>query len=169
MEGSMRRNATQCDEPGDVGTAPLAPIQERVLAELLHGQTITAAAETAGVSRSAVHRWLADDDAFVAALNLGKRELRRAAAARLEALADGALACVEQAVADGDARIALGVLRGLGLLTGDPPSIGSDDPKRLASDRRAKQAGDAMLESLRDAMAENDAGFREHTRIPGAR
>jgi hypothetical protein len=43
---------------------------------------------------------------------------------------------VERAITDGDGRTALALLKGLGLLSGEAPKIGSADPEDLAADAR---------------------------------
>ena len=66
---------------------------------------------------------LTSDPAFKAALNGAKRDLREANEARLQALAEKAIATVEKALDIGDVRAALAVLKGLGMLRGFPPVI----------------------------------------------
>src|SRR5262245_44514608 len=56
-------------------TPPLTPPQETALAALLLGKTVTAAAQTAGVDRTTIYRWLKEDFDFLAALNRGRQEL----------------------------------------------------------------------------------------------
>jgi len=109
--------------------------QEAALAALLGGQTITAAAAVAGVARSTVHRWLREDDSFAAAYNARRAELRDAAHARLLGLTDKALLALERALDEGDVRAAALVLRGLGLLSGEPLPIGSDHPAGVRRER----------------------------------
>ncbi len=60
----MQHNATDKGESHD-----LPPTQERVVAALITGSTVTRAAELAGVDRTTVHRWLRDDWDFQAPLN----------------------------------------------------------------------------------------------------
>ena len=84
----MPRNATHSED--------LTPQQQRALEALLAGQTVTAAANTAGVDRSTVHRWQKDDLVFRAAFNRGRRELLASVHTRLLALTERAVACVER-------------------------------------------------------------------------
>src|SRR3954470_11486988 len=114
----------------------LTPAQEGAVAALLAGKTVTEAAAAAGADRTTVHRWLKDDFAFLAAYNRGRREMREALQGRLMALADKAVGAVESAVAAGDGKAALALLKGLGLLPGRATGIGSDDPEELASEAR---------------------------------
>ena len=130
MADEMQHNATQIED--------LTPAQHLALEALLAGRTVTDAAAAAQVDRTTLHRWLKDDMAFQAAFNRGKRELRDAAHVRLMQVAAKAVDCVEQAVESRDAKTALAVLRGLGLLDGNP-EIGSDDPATLASERAERE------------------------------
>ena len=98
----------------------LSPAQQNALLALLAGQTVTAAAKAAGVDRTTVHRWLRHSKhrAFRAALEEGRRELRRAMSARLLALLPKAADCLDAALAEGDSKAALALLKGLGFLPG---------------------------------------------------
>jgi hypothetical protein len=121
----MRQNATP------KGGA-LAPNQENALAALLAGKSVTDAAAVAEVDRTTLHRWLKEDFQFQAAWNRGRRDLRQAMEAQLMAMAEKAAKAVASAIDAGDGKTALALLKGLGLLSGDRVSIGSDDPKELA-------------------------------------
>ncbi len=122
--------------------------QERALEHLLAGETVTAAATVAGVGRSTLHRWLAEDLTFLAAYNRGRHELRDSARARLLQLGCQAMETVEGAVAGGDARIALKVLDSLGLL--EPPTIGPDNVNALETRRKEEEAGRERARFLAD-------------------
>jgi len=141
------------DSPQNATTGPdtLSLRQTAALEPLLSGASITKAAELAHVDRSTVHRWLREDPEFRAALNAAKREFRRELTARLHGLANAALEVVEKAVVNGDARVAIAVLRGIGLLPGTAPSIGPSDPTEIAE------------------MDEQVARFREQKRTQGLR
>ncbi len=123
------------------------PAQERVIAELLRGQTITQASAAGEVARETVHRWMREDFTFQAAYNAGRRELRDAMQARLVRMAQRATEVVEKAIEDGDAKAAMDVLKGMGLLTGKPESIGSGNPDELA--RNGKHS--SKLQEMWDA------------------
>jgi hypothetical protein len=49
--------------------------QERALASLLGGASVTAAAKAAEVDRATLHRWLSDDATFIAAFNSYRVEM----------------------------------------------------------------------------------------------
>ena len=112
----------------------LSPAQVKVLAELLTGKTITAAASAAGVERVTVHRWLREDFAFQAAWNRDRQELHREAFARLERLAVKAVDCLEKAIDGGDVKAALIVAKGMGILS--PQGVGSNDAGELAAEAK---------------------------------
>jgi hypothetical protein len=126
----MQQNAT----PPDL----LSAKQEQVLTLLLRGKPITESAKVAEVHRATIYRWLKEDFGFQAAFNRGQRELRRATQARLVALAEKATDAVERSVNEGNAKIALALLKGLGLLPSVPVTIDSDDLAELA-DAAAEQ------------------------------
>jgi hypothetical protein len=123
-------------------TTELNPKQLKARDALITGRTITEAASDAGVHRSTVHRML-DDAEFVASLNARRSELRPAADSRLDHLQAKALDALEAALDDGNARIALALLKGVGLLDGEKPYIGSTTAEgaamSLIADRKSRE------------------------------
>lgn len=91
----------------------LSARQIRVVTSLMAGETVVAAAKSAGVSRETVHRWWREDFEFPATYNRGRRELLETTQCRLLALADQATETVKKAVEQGDTKTALVVLKGL--------------------------------------------------------
>jgi hypothetical protein len=96
----------------------LSQSQELAIDSLLSGSTITAAATAAGVDRTTVHRWLADEG-FRDEYEYRRVELQSAVRDRLMALTDKAVDVLEKSLDDGDAKSALALLRGLGMLNED--------------------------------------------------
>lgn len=94
----------------------LTGAQETALAALRAGGTFVRAAEEAGVSRVTVYRWVRDDPHFQAAYNAWQQEAAESARARLVKLADKAVDVVERALGRNDEKVALKVLRGVGVL-----------------------------------------------------
>ena len=133
----MQQNATPSKE--------LTPAQDKALAALLEGKTVQDAAAAADVDRTTVHRWLKEDFAFQATYNRGRRELRDALKARLLGLAGKAAECVERSIGEGNEKTALAVLKGLGLLPGEPFKVGSDDPAYLEAEADQKRRTDELL------------------------
>jgi hypothetical protein len=83
----VRHNATRETTP--------TPGQFRSIAALVGGATVTAAAESAGVSRATVHRWLAGDSTFAAELALAKIEQAAALQAGIRGLGDLAVRAMQ--------------------------------------------------------------------------
>ncbi len=125
--------------------------QQAALTALLAGRSVTAAAATAGVDRTTLHRWLKADFAFQAAFNRARRDLHVALQARLLALAEQAAEAVEKAVRSGDTKAAMAVLKGLGFLAGEQQSYGGDDPQELAKNA-------AEWESMRELFSPGGRG-----------
>jgi hypothetical protein len=136
----MLQNATPIDA--------LSPSQEKAIAALLMGKPVTDAASAAGVDRTTVHRWLREDIGFQVAFNRSRRELREAMINKLMALAEKATDAVERSITEGDGKTALSLLKGLGLLSGEPPKIGSDDPQDLADDAAHKELYRRLMRQL---------------------
>lgn len=109
----------------------LSPVQVQAIELLISGTSVTSTAEQIDTSRSTVHRWLREDFTFRAALNRAKRLLVEEFETRLLSLAEAAVRTVEDAVAAGDMRAALAVLKGTGLLRGNVREFASEDPDTL--------------------------------------
>ena len=97
--------------------AALSPAKQAAALALLAGRTPAEAGRQAGASRRTVYRWM-QEPAFRAALAEAQAELREAVSARLMAVADDAALCIERRIKEGDGRLALQLLRSLGLLDG---------------------------------------------------
>ncbi|HSZ55243.1 MAG TPA: hypothetical protein VK797_06250 [Tepidisphaeraceae bacterium] len=94
----------------------LSPPQQAALGALAGGQTFSSAAESAGVSRMTLWRWLRSDPAFAEAYQQWKLELRETAEAQLLRVGEQAVAAVARAAEAGDAKIGLAILREMGIL-----------------------------------------------------
>ena len=128
----MPRNATHMQ--GDEG---LSPTQVKALDALLSGGTVSDAARTAGVDRSTVHRWLRDDYGFQAAHNQGRQDLLDAVQNRLLLALSAAGHTLTRAIAQGDVKASLALLKGLGFLQGGQVHVGSccaEDLERTATE-----------------------------------
>ena len=109
----------------------LPATQTLAIASLVAGNTITAAAEEAGIDRTTLHRWIREDFEFQARLNGARRELQDACNVRLLGLVDSAIDVLAGELEGGNADCAMVVLRGLGLLSGAPVRIGPTNPAVL--------------------------------------
>ncbi len=117
--------------------ATVSASQALAIETLLAGESVTQAAAVAGVDRATVHRWLKDDCAFQAEWNRERLALRERMTARLTRLAEKAVDCIEMAVGN-DPKTALAVLKGIGLLSGQSPPIGSADLTDLEKEARER-------------------------------
>ena len=76
---SMARDIVRRNETLPAAAPSGLPVdQERAIAALLKGESVTAAAGRVGVSRQTVHRSLAEDPDFIAAYNQARREIAEA-------------------------------------------------------------------------------------------
>jgi hypothetical protein len=141
----MKQNETRDTE------IQLSPAQELALNALMAGSRVTDAAAAAGVNRSTLHRWMGEP-AFLAAHNGRRLELAASASAKLLNLREKALGAVEQALDAGDARVAVAVLKGVGMLDGQSLYVGSDDPERVAQEIKAAQRQRERDEKQRELM-----------------
>jgi transposase-like protein len=133
----MRRNRTLSTTP-PASTSALEPNQTVVFEALLAGKSVTEAAERADVNRTTVHRWLREDFSFQAQLNGARLVLRDAALTRMDALAEQALEVLRESLTTGsDARVAIEILKGAGLLGGDR-RIGSTNAEILEGENRSE-------------------------------
>jgi len=115
--------------PADKPPTPmdsLDVVQLAALGWLMEGKSIRAAAEEAGVSRDTVSRWIRRDTAFRAAYNAWREELIESTRARLLRTAEAAAAAVHKAIAKGDGRLALSLLKHLDLASS--ATAGPTDP-----------------------------------------
>jgi hypothetical protein len=133
-------------------SADLPPQQTRALAALLGGATITAVADSAGVDRTTVHRWLRDDPGFQAAYNALRRDLRREVEASIERAVHRAIETVYAAIAEGDVRAALAILRGAGVLGSYSSEIGPEDPAEVEQEAELTDRERVSNQLLRRAL-----------------
>ena len=106
-------------ESGNKLATDLTVAQRTVLAELLAGATVTDAAKSARVNRTTVYKWKRKHSTFQSVLNESRAVLKQNLQDRLLQTAAQAVETVEKAIEDGDAKSALAVLKGLGLLSED--------------------------------------------------
>lgn len=133
----------------DTHLTELDPKQTLAVEQLATGATIVRTAEVVGVSRETVHRWIREDWNFQAAVNATRRDIQDAVARRLLALAEKALTNVALAIDRGDVKASLAILKGLGVLDGAAPQVGSDDPSALADEAELQDRETRMARALR--------------------
>jgi hypothetical protein len=133
--------------------------EQRAALELLcGGKSVAEAARTAGVARLTIYRWLKNDAVFRAAYHEWHEELGESCRSRLAAMTDKAATAVEKALEAGDARAAMQLLKGLGMMK--PSKRLETDPevirRRMAVEARRKQSKLEEAErgvELKDAQA----------------
>jgi AcrR family transcriptional regulator len=131
------RELARVESESETETVELTPAQDRAVAALAGGATITAAAEAAGVSRPTVYAWLDGSPEFVAELNRVRAEARSAIRAELQRVATSAVATLRELVESPKIpsairlRAALAVLSAVG--ADGPELIGSTDPAEVRS------------------------------------
>jgi hypothetical protein len=148
-----RQNTTDRHTPTD-DDSQLSRSQLDALGALGTGATVTEAARRAGVDRTTLHRWLRRDYAFQASWNRMRRELKREVESGVERLASAALKAVEDAIAGGDIRASLAVLKGVGFLSGDRRPIGPEDPEEVATEDRLVASEAEADKSLRKLISQ---------------
>jgi hypothetical protein len=116
----------------DPELAGLPERQRTPLAALAAGRGFGEAARSAGVSRQTLRNWRNKDVRFAAVFNAWHSEAFASARHRLICIADDAVTTIGDAIHTGDARIAMELVRRLGLLT--PITPGPEDPAELRRD-----------------------------------
>lgn len=111
-DAQEREYATSSAELAD----RLPAAQHAALSAITAGSSFRHAGEVAGVSRATVYRWVQSDPLFRAALNAWQKEIKESSRARLMRLADQAVSVIETALNRNDERIALTMLKELGVM-----------------------------------------------------
>jgi hypothetical protein len=94
---------------------------------LVQGRTDQETAETVGVARETVTRWRNDNPHFTAELNRQRRLIWGDSHDRLRALAGKAVDVLETSLDEGDSRVAVEVLKAIGLYGQVQPPTGPED------------------------------------------
>jgi hypothetical protein len=94
----------------------LSVLQQDALIHLREGKTMSVTAASAGIARMTLYRWLKTDPVFQAAYNQWQEEIEQSCRARMMTLSDKAADTLEVALNGGDARAAVQLLKGLGLI-----------------------------------------------------
>ena len=149
--------------------ADLKPVQRRAIESLAAGRRIADVARLAGVHRNTLSRWM-NDRRFVDELQRYEEQLREAARARMFGLTDHAATCIEYAIAKGDARLALQLLKTLNVHQLDSRPVTQAPREQLdyldeigSADRRPTASEDADDTSDDDdsgvGIGNDDSGF----------
>jgi len=134
---------------GEVMDRELAGAQRATLDLLLLGKSIAETARSAGVSRMTIHRWLKNDPVFRAAYNEWQEQSQESCRSRLQALTDKATDALEKALEAGDARSAVQLLKGMGMIKERKPgATEQEDVKREIEGYRRKKSSKAMVDEM---------------------
>jgi hypothetical protein len=104
--------------------------QVDAIAAIMAGNTPTAAARAAGVHRATLYRWMKDDADFARALAECRAAGRFAVQERLLAMSDDCIDVVERAIHDGNAMVALRLMKLTGIFNFAParsPETGGEE------------------------------------------
>jgi hypothetical protein len=96
--------------------AKLGVDQQKALSFLLGGRSLIETAQCSRISRQTLYRWMKEDVAFRTAYNQWCEQMEQSARSRLVGMTDKATVAVEKALEKGDARTAMQLLKGLGIL-----------------------------------------------------
>ena len=107
--------------------SPLSVEQLNAIDILVQGRTDKETAETIGVARETVTRWRNRNPHFTAELNRQRRLIWSDSHDRLRALASKAVDTLETSLDEGDSRVAVEVLKAIGLYGQVQPPSGPED------------------------------------------
>jgi hypothetical protein len=165
-------SAPATDRPCTSTTISLSDEQQAALSALISGKAIREAAGAAHVHRTTISRWLHHDPHFRAAYNAWRQELIDSSRARLLRTAELATATVHRAIAKGDGRLALALLKSLGLASEASAGAGPSDPT-LALDEMVIESDEhrAALTRRLTAITHGDvfAGHRNPSHLESLR
>ena len=130
-------------------TTELAEPKKAALELLMWGKSVSETARQTGVTRITIHRWLKNDPVFRAAYNEWHEEMRESSRSRLETMAEKAMDALDNALHSNDARAAIAVLKGLGLLRERKPGpTDAEEVKKEAEIRKKKREAELFLEEM---------------------
>ena len=119
---------TKSNESSQIsGGSRLSVEQLNAIDVLVQGRTDQETAEAVGVARETVTRWRNDNPHFTAELNRQRRLIWGDSHDRLRALAGKAVDTLETSLGEGDSRVAVEVLKAIGLYGQVRPPSGPED------------------------------------------
>jgi AcrR family transcriptional regulator len=128
----------------------LAPKQQKAIGLILAGCSLADVAKRVEVSRGTIHHWTRRSGKFIAALENWRSDMERTTRARLLGLSALGFKAIHRALEAGDAKLALQLFKGLGVIAKE--KTGADEPETkvirvsasMAEARR--RTGDAAAE-----------------------
>ena len=130
------------------GEGPLPELQQKALEFLVAGKSVAETGRLIGVGRATMFRWLKRDAEFRVAYNRWHAEVESNCQSRLMTMTDKAVDTVERALEMGNARAALELLRGMGMLKGARGVAGPTEAEEIRR-RDERERRDRELEDLR--------------------
>ena len=119
---------TKSNESSQIPEGALLSMEQlNAIDVLVQGRSDQDTAETVGVARETVTRWRNDNPHFTAELNRQRRLIWGDSHDRLRALAGKAVDTLETSLGEGDSRVALEVLKAVGLYGQVRPPSGPED------------------------------------------
>jgi len=115
----------------------LSTPQRTALTALIRGSNIKDAAQTAGVHRTTLHRWISSNPTFRAAYNAWQHECKESTKTKLLSVVQDALSTVISAIQKGNHSLAYRLLKDLGVLTKIDPGL--TDPQLLQKEMQTDQ------------------------------
>jgi hypothetical protein len=129
---------------------------------IMRGETMTAAAQAANVSRTALYKWLEPGKPLYEAMTVWKQDMATTARTRLLMMSEMATENIFEALAGGDAKIAMKLMEKLGILS--PPPVGPTRAEMVTAEVTTKQVEREMSVSLRTRAADFVNGWTEMRR-----
>ena len=140
---------------------PLGMEKRSALEQLVGGKSVAESAQLAGVSRATLYRWLKNDPEFRAAYNQWHDEMEESCRSKLLMLTDLATGALRSALEKGDAKAAVQLLKGMGLIRpGGERLLDAADLKQQAElDRKKRRIGMAEESRKIDSAARQSRAF----------
>jgi len=139
------------------GQAAMEPKQESALQLLQAGRSMVETAQTVGVARATIYNWLKHDPVFLAAYNQWHDEIAETTRSRVAMLSDKAVGALDKALDAGDAKAALQLLKGLGMIRPRDEAERITDAREI--DARMKLAEKKRKVAIKNE--DNDLTFKE--------
>jgi len=139
---------------------PLTTKQQAALELLVAGRSVAETAREVGVGRTTMFRWLKSDAHFQAAYNRWQHEVHSSCCSRLLALTDKAVDVIDMSLTTNDARIAMQLLRGMGMIK--EKAAGAVDSMEVLGQQivdRQRRSNALKREAMEAAREEAELGF----------
>ncbi len=121
------------------GEVDRLPVKQRAALEALaKGSSVADAAASIGVSRGTIYYWLKSDATFQAAYNQWHEMMEQSCRSRLEMMLDKASSALEKALEGGDAKAALQLLKGMGMIRSNEEEK-STEAEEVARENKIKR------------------------------